>query len=321
VCSVTELVQSEPRIGTVIAGRYVLCERIGAGGMGVVFRAAQATLSRTVAIKLLHPRLAREACSLRRFHDEAIAASRVSHPGTVMVLEWGETAEGTPYIVMEDVRGANLGRVLHRDRRMPVTRVVDIVRQVLAALGEVHAAGVVHGDVKTDNLLVEETGTGDRVRLIDFGLARLLDREAIAPERSVEVSGTPEYMAPEVIGGEAPTPAADLYGAGVVLYELLVGATPFAGGSASAVMKRHLEDDVIPPSLRSPDRGISPLLDHIVMTALDRSPENRFATAAEFAAALACPVSKLMSSSPPAATDDPPREGGEHPTRAWSRAA
>jgi serine/threonine-protein kinase len=277
-------------IGDAIAGRYVLHERLGSGGMGIVYRAAQPSLARTVAIKVLRPELARDPMFVTRFQLEAIAASRVTHPGSVAVIEWGRTEDGTPFIVMEDVHGVPLGRVLHHGGPMPVPRVIEILRQLLAALVEVHASAVVHGDVKTDNLLVETTRDGERVRLIDFGLARLCDASRHADHarpRGPEVSGTPEYMAPEVVSGESPTPAADIYGAGIVLYELLTGATPFAGGTPSEVMHRHLTDAVVPPSLRRPERGIPRALEQVVLRALAKRPGDRFADAAAFATALA----------------------------------
>src|SRR5262249_7262618 len=147
---------------------------------------------------------------------------------------------------------------------------IEIALQIVRALDAVHAAGVVHGDIKSDNFLVEQTATGDHVTLIDFGLARI-GADAPAGENDADdrlISGTPEYMAPEVIRGEGCLPSSDLYGAGVILYELLTGATPFAGGKATEVMQRHLDDVVIPPSLRRPERPIPPALDDIVLHAL-----------------------------------------------------
>jgi serine/threonine-protein kinase len=311
-------VRANPEIGAVIADRYVLRERIGAGGMGVVYRASQPSLSRTVAIKLLQPAHADDAGFRRRFHAEAIAASRVSHPNSVMVLEHGETADGTPFIAMEDIEGTNLGKILARDGTLPPRRAIDIVGQLLAALGEAHASGVIHGDVKTDNLVVETTRQGDRVRLIDFGLARLADDSEPEDPGRAEVSGTPEYMAPEVVSGGAPGPVSDLYSAGVVLYELLVGETPFAGGSVGAVMRRHLHDEVVPPSLRSPDRGISAALERVVLRALAKAPAARFASAAAFEAALRDALASMSEVLVRPRDTDGAAAAGDRPTIPWT---
>ena len=279
------LSETDPEPGDVIASKYVLLERVGAGGMGVVFRAAQPARARTVAIKLLHRALVGHRPSERRFQDEAIAASRLVHRNVVAVLDCGETADGTPVIVLDYGRGPTLSELAKRDL-LPLVRIQEIVRQLLTALDEAHAEGVVHADVKTENVLVESTPDGDRVRLVDFGLAHVDDVPRVDEDGEAVISGTPDYMAPEVIAGRAATPAADLYAVGVILYELLTGATPFGGGPAAEIMRRHLEDVAVPPSLRRPDRSISRALDHVVLRALAKDPARRFASAAEFAEAM-----------------------------------
>jgi len=279
-------------VGTNLSGKYVLVERIGAGGVGVVYRAEQPALSRCVAVKLLHHSLAGDADALRRFRTEAFAASRVGHPSSVMVFDHGMATDGTPYLVMEYVAGESLRAVLRRDRWLPLGRAVAIVREILAGLGEAHRSGVVHGDVKTDNILVEQLRDGsDRVKLVDYGLAELAHDAAsvvLARTRSEwTVCGTPEYMAPEVIRGEPMTARADLYAAGIVLYELLTGATPFVGGTTHDVMYPHVHDEVVLPSLRRPDLGLPRELEAVVLRALAKRPTERFADAAAFSAAMA----------------------------------
>jgi serine/threonine-protein kinase len=270
-----------PEPGDVLTGRYILQARIGEGGMGIVFRAEQPALARTVAIKILHPELAAHPGFARRFRDEARAASRVRHPGSVSILDCDVTAEGVPFIAMEHVGGRALGRIV-AEQELPLPRVLAIADQLLGALAAVHACGVVHADVKSDNFLVDVRPDGDAVKLIDFGLAVIDGRWA----PSGFVSGTPEYMAPELIHGGPPTIATDLYGAGVILYEMLTGGAPFTGASSQEILTRQLEDDVIPPSLRQPDRGIPAALDEIAVRALDKDPRRRFASAEAFAAAL-----------------------------------
>ena len=274
------------KCGDVLAGKYVLDEHIGEGGMGQVYRAYQPALAREVAIKVLRPELAANRAVARRFREEAVAASRVRHPRCVTMIDCGSLADGTPFIVMEYVRGRSLGRVI-KDESIPLARALDLIQQILSALGAVHAAGIVHADVKSENFLVEHVDGADHVTLIDFGLAREIGDRGV--EASV-VSGTPEYMAPEVIEGGPPQIASDLYGAGVILYELLVGHTPFAGGSAGTIMQRHLDDLVVPPSLRCDERELPMQLDAIVLRALEKKPVARFADAATMAAALTSPA-------------------------------
>lgn len=278
-------------VGSTVADKYVLLEQLGAGGVGVVHRAAQPALSRCVAVKLLHRALVGDPDAMRRFRAEALAASRFDHPNSVMVLDHGTAADGTPYIVMEYVRGESLRALLGRDRWLPLARVLGIARQLLAALGAAHRAGVVHGDVKIDNILIEPTRDGgDRVKIVDFGLAELSrdSERAIAGARCAEgtVAGTPEYMAPEVIRGGPATPLADLYGVGIVIYELLTGKTPFAGGSSHDVMDRHVHDELVLPSLRRPDLGLSHELEAVIARALAKPPAARFRDAEAFIAAL-----------------------------------
>jgi hypothetical protein len=270
-----------PKPGDVLAGRYVVKERIGEGGMGIVFRAEQPALARTVAIKLLHPELASDEVFTRRFQDEARAASRVRHAGSVAVLDCDITPDGAPFIAMEHVAGRTLGRVLS-EQELPLSRVLAITEQILRSLEAAHACGVIHADVKSDNFLVDPRPDGDVVTMIDFGLA-MVDGEWID---SGFVSGTPEYMAPEVIRGEAPTIASDLYSVGVILYEMLTGAAPFSGASSQEILSRQLEDAPIAPSLRQPERGIPAGLDAVVLRALHKDPRRRFETAGDFIAAL-----------------------------------
>ena len=275
--------------GDVVGEKYVLREIVGEGGMGRVFRAEETVLARTVAVKLLRPGLASDPSMLRRFAEEARAAGSVRHPSSVAVIDHGVSEASGPFLVMEYLAGRTLHELITADGPPPLRRVVHVVDQILSVLGEAHANGVIHGDVTSANILVEDGGdAGERVKVIDFGLARSgAAATAGDQETSETVSGTPEYMAPEVIRGRAPIAASDLYAVGIVLFELLTGATPFACGSAAGVLERHLRDAVVPPSLRRPDRLIPSALDQIIARALAKDPADRFASAASFRAALA----------------------------------
>lgn len=292
-------VMRESRPASVLDGKYVIGELIGEGGMGRVYRAVQTALHRTVAVKVVRADLVGDRRILTHFRREAIAAARAMHPNLVMVLDTGDTDDGRPLLVMEYVQGRALGELV-RTEPLSITRACDIVTQVLSALAEVHRADVVHADVKTDNVLVETTHDGgDRVRLLDFGLAHIsptadhADQDELAHLESIDldcgrcIAGTPEYMAPEVINGGVPTPATDLYGVGVILYELLTGTTPFAGGDTIDILKGHLGAAVVKPSVRCPDRHIPSALERVVERALAKAPGARHADADTLATAIA----------------------------------
>lgn len=281
---------------------YELGDLLGCGGMGAVYAAHQRALDRPVVIKILHPALARDPLFVERFHVEALAGGRLSHPNVAGVIDFGLTDDGTPYLVMERVPGERLGTIVAREGALPIARALALVTQLLSALGAIHASGVVHADVKCDNLLVATHEDGrETAVLIDFGIARLVDRPLpldpawAGPNRT---SGTPEYLAPEVIGGASPSPASDLYAVGVVLYELLTGTPPFRGVTPADTFRAHLDDEPIAPSLRCPDVTIPPALDRIVLQTLAKEPAQRPTSAAELARALA-------------AATERPRETGE----------
>jgi serine/threonine protein kinase len=280
-----DLEPSLNRRGESIGPNYVLGDLLGAGGMGVVYAATQRSLDRTVAIKLPRPELVGDAQTLGRFRNEAFAGSRVNHRNVVRVLDFGDNA-GAPFLVMEHVVGPRLGQLVIDNGPMPNAMAVDIVRQIVAGLEDAHGRGIIHADVKSDNILVETLRAGTVVpRLIDFGIARFLNEPTLQVDHDV-ISGTPEYLAPEVIRGDAPTFASDVYGAGVILYELVTGATPFAGGGSARIMTSKLEGAAVPMSWRCPDLEIPADLDELVIRTLARDPAARFADAVALGQAL-----------------------------------
>ena len=299
-----------------VVGGYVLGPRLGAGGMGVVYEAVPAS-GDPVAIKLPYIETLADDHASRKFCDEAIAGSIVEHPNLARVQDRGITPAGIPYLVMRRVVGERLPVRVAREGLLSLRRAATIVRQILDAVDALHAAGIVHGDIKSDNVLVHDERGHEIATVIDFGLAHpQLERNAARSQPDELVSGTPEYMAPEVIRGEESTPAADIYGAGVILYELITGTTPFGGGASSEIAYRHIREDVIPPSLRRADRDVPPILERIVLRALEKAPEDRFPTAAAFAAALAVAL--------PCLDDDRPvlcdvRFSTTAPTIEWTR--
>jgi serine/threonine-protein kinase len=272
-----------PFLGRAVGGKFVLREVIGVGGMGTVFRADQVSLGRTVAVKLLNARLARDEAMVRRFLAEARAASRVNHPNTISIIDFGQTPDRLLYLVMEFVRGRTLTEVIRQDFPLPQPRLLDILCQVLGGLHEAHSQEVVHQDVKPDNILVERLRTGnDLVKIADFGIARLREDEPHDPDA---ICGTPDYMAPEQIRGEAVDARTDVYAAGVVAYEMLTGERPFGGGPAE-VLRAQICERPRPPRERRPDVAIGGDIEQIVLKALAKAPAERFGSAAEMRQAL-----------------------------------
>src|ERR671937_2496827 len=229
---------------TTVRARYQVIARIASGGMGEVFRARDSVLDRDVAIKVLHRNLAGDPGFIDRFRREARAAALLSHPNIVAVHDWGATSTGTYFMVMEFVRGRNLRDLLSANERLEPQQALEVLLQILAALDHAHRRGIVHRDVKPENVLVTPEGT---VKVADFGLARAL-AEARVSQAPGTVTGTVQYLAPEQILGEAADPRTDLYSSGVVAYELLTGEVPFTGETSVSIAYRHLSDPVPPPS-------------------------------------------------------------------------
>ena len=275
-------------VDRVIAGKFRLSRCIGIGASGAVFQADQMTLGRTVAIKILKPDLAEDPRIVQRFQDEALAASRLNHPNSVAIIDYGQTSDGLLFLVMEYLRGETLTQVIREHFPLPTERIVDLIVQVLSGLEEAHHVGVIHADLKADNIVVEHRrGDWDLAKVVDFGISRIIgSKPSDQPDQTIW--GTPEYMAPEVIGGADPWVASDIYAVGVLLYELLTGATPFGNApSVMDILTRHLNTSPLAPSQRRPDLEINKTLEAIAMRALAKPPRERFASAADFRDAVA----------------------------------
>jgi len=290
--STDEQAHAQRLVGRVLDDKYRLRGCIGIGGSGAVYKADQITLGRTVAVKILNDDLTRDARLVKRFQDEALAASRLNHPNTVSIIDYGQTSDGLLYLVMEHLRGPTLTHLIAKEHPLPPARVLAIVDQILAGVEEAHLAGVIHADLKSDNIIVEQRRTGqDTVKVVDFGIARLVNSPREGEDRSI--SGTPEYMAPELIGGAPPSVATDLYAVGIVAYEMLTGQTPFVGGSAIDILSRQLKLEPRPPGKVV---AVAPAIDELVMTALAKRPTERFADAAAMRAAITALLTPARSS-------------------------
>src|SRR5438094_225913 len=242
--------------------KYELGELIGRGGMGQV-HSAKDRYGRAVVVKRLRNTLRGNLNLAERLEDEARLLGRILHHNVVRAVDRGSDSDGAPYLVMDHAAGISLGRLIDREGPLTVQRAFAIASQLLAGLAAIHEAGVVHADMKSSNVLVDDN---DRVMIIDFGLARTF---TVDPHRDGVVAGTPAFMAPEVLSGAQPTVASDIYAVGAMVYEMLTGTTPFAG--SSDIFGAHLHEPVIAPSLRAPDRGISAAVDRLVMRALAKN--------------------------------------------------
>jgi serine/threonine protein kinase len=274
--------------GREIGGRYRILAKLGEGGMGAVYRGEQISLKRKVAIKLLRPELSADPALVRRFNTEAELAARLSHPNTVNIYDFGQEPDGTLFIAMELVDGRSLRQVLTAEGALPPGRALAIAQQLAASLGDAHGRGIVHRDLKPDNVMLSERGKDrDVVRVLDFGIAKLReDGRATAQAlqggnaltQAGDLVGTPQYMAPEQIRGEAVDGRTDVYALGAMLYEMLTGRLPFEGTSVMAILSKHLLDTPEPPSRRRPELGIPVTLDALVMSALAKDPAQRLAS-------------------------------------------
>ncbi len=268
---------ADPLLGRVVADRYRIVEILGRGGMGSVYRVEHTRIGKLLAMKLLSGELSQRPEAVRRFKREALTVSKLTSPNTVQVFDFG-TSDGLSYLVMELVSGQSLGDLARAAGPMPWARAARIVIQIASSLSEAHGLGIVHRDIKPENvMLVPGEGGVDVAKVLDFGLAKLREPEGAAEVTSHGmILGTPTYMAPEQIRGEAVDPRSDIYSVGALLYRLITGEPPFRSDSALSVLSKHLHEAPIPPIERAPGAGIPAGLSRLVMRALRKRPEDRF---------------------------------------------
>lgn len=274
-------------LGKVVDGRYRVVEVIGRGGMGVVYRVEHLRMGKVAAMKVLHRDLADDPDVVHRFEREAAAVSRLHHPHTVQVFDFG-TAQGALYLIMEYVRGQDLGRIVDRDGPLPWARAAPLLAQICGALQEAHEYGIVHRDLKPENVLITRSTAGrDYAKVLDFGLAKLDQRNV--PKRETERSqivGTPYFMSPEQIRGEHVDTRSDVYSFGALMFQVLTGEHLYSGTTAVGVLTKHLTADPDAPSNRAPRMGIPPAVDHLCRKALARDPSERWQTAQQLGEAI-----------------------------------
>jgi predicted Ser/Thr protein kinase len=261
-----------------IAGRYELEQKVGSGGMSKVYRAHDRLLERTVALKILHEQYSQDDEYVERFRREARSVAQLTHPNIVTVIDRGEH-EGRQFIVFEYIDGENLKQLVEREGPLPARQVIELGLQIASALASAHARGVVHRDVKPQNVILTDEG---RPKVTDFGIARSSDVESVTLTGTV--MGTSEYIAPEQARGEAVDYRSDVYSLGVILYELCTGDVPYPGENPVSVAMRHLHEPV--PSARAHRPDIPGRLDAAIRKAMAKDPAERFGSMDELIAAL-----------------------------------
>lgn len=265
-------------VGRVLNNRYQIEQLIGTGGMADVHLATDSLLGRRVAVKILHPQYAKDPVFIQRFRQEAQAAANLNQRNIVNVYDWG-TDEGLDYLVMEHVEGSNLKDIILGGGPLLPERAVEIAVAICSALEAAHANGIVHRDIKPQNIIVMPD---NQIKVMDFGIARAAGGSAMT--QTGTILGTAQYISPEQAQGRTADPRSDLYSLGIVIYEMLTGKVPFDGESPVSIAYKHVREDPLPPAMMNPD--ISPELEAVVMKALAKNPENRYQNAQEMQADL-----------------------------------
>src|SRR6266850_910404 len=287
-------------VGQTLAGKYLIEEIIKSGGMGSVYRGKHVLMDKTVAVKVLRPSLAVDNVVVARFSREAKAASRISHPHAVSVTDFGESENGIVFLVMEYLDGRTLKDIIRSEGPMALDRAVEIVRQVSGALDAAHQQGVIHRDLKSDNIMLSQTNGGDWAKVLDFGIAKIQQPEGVRDHDITAanlVVGTPQYMSPEQCSQTQPLDArSDIYSLGVIIYEMLAGRVPFTGESPTMIMMQHVQDT--PPSVLATRPDLPMPVDGMITRALAKDPADRFQTAGELFAALAAAAGEEVGAAP-----------------------
>jgi len=279
-----EIDQNQPTdllIGRTIDHRYFLESRIGGGGMGAVYRAKRLHIGDMAAVKILNPEHSADSKALERFHREAKVGASLRHPNAVMVYDFGVSSDKLTYLVMELIEGKDLRSIIMQKGQIPQTEAANILNQVCAVLDEAHSKNVVHRDLKPENIIVYSTPTGQRVKVLDFGIAALRNFNVDKLTQTGSIVGTPHYMSPEQCMGEELDGRSDIYSLGVILYEMLAGTAPFDSKTPTAIAVQHVNRT--PPPLRDLNPNVTPQVEAVVMRALKKLPEERPQTASALA--------------------------------------
>ncbi|NOZ88148.1 MAG: protein kinase [Deltaproteobacteria bacterium] len=280
----------DPLVGRTVAGKFQLLELLGIGGMGRVYKARHIILDRFVVLKILHEHYMEQPKLVKRFEREARAASRLDHPNSIQVIDFGQDKSGIIYMAMEYLEGRDLAQVLHEEGPLEESRIRNIGIQICAALEEAHNKQIVHRDLKPENIMIlGSSNSREKVKVLDFGIAKILDLNETKTQALTQmgsVCGTPEYMSPEQARGDKLDGRSDIFALGVVLYQMATSTLPFPSDTPMAVVAKNLFEEPEPPSKRLKDRTISRGLEAIILKAMKKDPKNRFKNAGEMAVAL-----------------------------------
>lgn len=301
---VLEAKEVDPLIGRLVEGKYRIESKIGEGGMGAVYRAKHVMMDNAVAIKVLHATLVADKTAVARFQREAQAAARIKHPNAVTVTDFGVTEDNVIYIVMELFEGQSLREILEKQGLLDLERALEVTKQVCSALEAAHRSGVIHRDVKPDNIVLEDRpGQGEVVKVLDFGIAKLKDAPSTAGNltRQGVIIGSPHYLSPEQCQSGELDARSDVYSFGIVLYEMLTGEVPFTANTPVAVALKHANE--MPRSMRVDHPEIPESVDKVVMRALSKEPERRQQSAMQLAAELEQAVRSVLSAQQGRSTD------------------
>ncbi len=277
--------QTADLVGQVIADRYHIQKKLGEGGMGQVYLAEHVKMGRRCAIKIMSPAMMKDPDAISRFNREAANASRIGHPNVCAIYDFGETPEGLIYLAMEFIEGRSLNAILEEGGLLPLARAASIITQCADALQVAHDLEIVHRDLKPDNIMVITARGRDTVKVVDFGIAKAVGAEGGAQKvtKTGFVVGTPEYMSPEQLAGDPVDGRSDLYSLALVFYRMLTGGSPFPADSQQETMIKRLTDDPLPLATARPDVRFPPQIQRVMDRALARTPQDRYASAAEFA--------------------------------------
>jgi serine/threonine protein kinase len=294
----------DPLVG-VDVGPYRVVRRLGAGGMATVYEAIHRAIERRVALKVLSPQIAGDAVMVERFLLEARSACRIAHENVIEVFDLAQSREGYVYLAMELLPGGDLAATLKGMGALPWSRARTIALQIGEALHAAHAKGIVHRDLKPENVfLVDRRGRPVLVKLLDFGIAKVMSEGGPRLTRTGAIFGTPEYMAPEQIEARAVDQRTDIYAFGCVLYHLMTGSVPFPSQSVMDLLRMQLSQKPEPPSARRPDLDLPPALDATILRALEKAPDQRWQDVREMTAALAEVPARTPARATNASTDE-----------------
>ncbi len=278
---------SHSLIGMILDNRYRIISKLGEGGMGSVYASEHILLKKNVAIKVLRYDLARKEDVVRRFQNEAIAASRIGHENIIEVTDFGRTPDGSVYFVMEHLNGSALADIIQKSGSIPLRRAIPILLQITKALSAAHSQGIIHRDLKPENIvLIDKPDRKDFVKILDFGISKMLDTSDRAEKLTAMgmIVGTPEYMSPEQAAGMSVDKRTDIYSLGVIIYEMMTGRLPFLADNAIRILMMHQTEKPVRPRDINPEIHIG--MEQIILKCMEKKPEDRFQDMSEITQAL-----------------------------------